>query len=145
MKTETTPIALFLLVVIGALLALTLIFENPFERWHTEEKAKEDAKVAKQVAVYHTKLDFTWSKGGFDNVLLANFKIRNDNEFPIKDVTITCNYTAASGTELGSNTQTIYEVVKAKSTKSINNFNMGLIHSQTGGMRCEVTDIVLGH
>jgi hypothetical protein len=135
---------LFLLSVMGVLIAITLIFENPLDRWHAEEKVKEEAKVAKQVALYHTKLDFIWSKGGFDKVMLADFKIKNDNEFPIKDVTITCNHAAPSGTKLGSNTQTIYEVVKAKSTKRINNFNMGFIHSQTGGSRCEVTDLVLG-
>ena len=131
---------LFLLGIIGALIVIPMIFNKPST---TQRDAKEDAKVAKQVAVYHTKLDFTWSKGGFNNVMLADFKIKNDNEFPIKDVTITCNHAARSGTKLGSNTQTIYEVVKAKSTKRINNFNMGFIHSQTGGSRCEVTDLVM--
>lgn len=91
------------------------------------------------------EIRFHFGKGGFDNVMIVDFKVNNENEFPIKDFTITCNHAAPSGTKLGSNTQKIYEVVKAKSTKRINNFNMGLIDSQVGGSRCEVTALVMGN
>jgi hypothetical protein len=31
---------------------------------------------------------FNWYKSGFDNVMLADFVFKNDNEFPVKDLTV---------------------------------------------------------
>src|SRR3984893_6941382 len=74
--------------------------------------------------------NFNWYKGGFDNIMLADFVFKNDNDFPVKDLTVECIHSAPSGTKIDENTRTIYEVFPAKGTKSILTFNMGFIHSQ---------------
>ena len=85
----------------------------------------------------------SWSKGGFDNVMLANFTIKNPTKYPVKDITVTCTHSAPSGTEIDSNTRTIYESVQPKAQKRIRDFNMGFIHTQAQTTRCEIKELVV--
>src|SRR6266849_1410843 len=72
--------------------------------------------------------DWNWSKGGFDTVMIANFNIKNDNPFSVKDLKVRCMHRAPSGTEIDRNTRTIYEIVPAHGIKRIRDFSMGFIH-----------------
>ena len=87
-------------------------------------------------------LGFTWEKGGFDDIMFADFTLRNIASYAVKDVEITCNFFAPSGTKIDSNTRTIYELVPANSTKKVKHFDMGFIHSQAKGASCRVTNLV---
>jgi len=96
-------------------------------------------------ALQNVKLvDFSWSTGGFNSVMLATFVIKNDNDFPVKDITITCTHFAQSGTEIDSNTHTIYDVVKAKKKRTFREVNMGFIHSQAASSRCGIKSFSAG-
>ena len=86
-------------------------------------------------------VDFSWNKGGFDSVMLAKFVLRNNNDFPVKDIKIKCTHRAKSGTVIDSNTRVIYDLIEAKSRKTIRDFNMGFIHSQVDTSSCEVTKV----
>jgi hypothetical protein len=86
---------------------------------------------------------WNWHKGGFENIMLADFVFKNDNDFPVKDLTVECIHSAPSGTKIDQNTRTIYEVFPAKRTKSILKFNMGFIHSQAERSLCHITDYQL--
>ena len=88
-------------------------------------------------------LDFAWSKKGFDNIMSANFTIKNMSELDVKDIEITCNHYSKSKTKIDSNTRTIYEVFKKHSTRTISDFDMGFIHSQANSSSCEITDFVI--
>jgi hypothetical protein len=96
--------------------------------------SRDDAK--RQV-----KVDFTWSKGGFDSIMLVNFTFTNPTPYPARDITVTCVHSAPSGTEIDRNTRTIYEVVPAKGRKVVRDFNMGFIHSQATSSRCRIDDL----
>jgi hypothetical protein len=85
----------------------------------------------------------SWTKGGFDSVMIANFTVKNPTKYSVKDISVTCTHYAASGTEIDSNTRTIYEMVKAKDQKRIREFNMGFIHSQTQRTRCQIDDLAV--
>jgi hypothetical protein len=87
--------------------------------------------------------EFKWRKGGFDNIMLATFTLNNKSRFNVKDITVRCEHAAPSGTTIDSNRGTIYEVVKAKSKKTVREFNMGFIHSQARSSGCVVQDLVL--
>jgi hypothetical protein len=96
-----------------------------------------------ETALNNTKLvDFSWSKGGFDNVMLATFVIKNNNDFPIKDITVKCTHSAKSGTEIDSNTHTIYDTIKPHKKRTFREVNMGFIHSQAASSGCTVTGVV---
>ena len=51
-----------------------------------------------------------------------------------------CTHSAPSGTEIDSNTRTIYELVPAGSKKVVKDFNMGFIHSQAASTYCQIVD-----
>ncbi len=87
-------------------------------------------------------VDFSWKTGGFDNIMLATFVVRNNNDFAVKDITIRCNHSAKSGTEIDSNTKTIYETIDPKKKRTFRDFNMGFIHSQASKSRCQITSVL---
>ena len=100
---------------------------------------REEPKV---VAMRDVKLKLnSWKKGGFDSIMLVNLTIENPTEYSVKDVSITCTHYAPSGTEIDSNSRTVYEVVPAKGRKAIREFNMGFIHSQASTTNCEIRDL----
>lgn len=95
----------------------------------------------RQVALKSVDLDFSWNKIGFDNIMEGNFSIKNNSDFDIKDIEITCTHYAKSGTKIDSNTRVIYDLVSAKSTKKIEKFNMGFMHTQAEKTGCAITDL----
>jgi hypothetical protein len=92
-------------------------------------------------ALSKIKLDFTWSTD--DVIMTANFVVKNEGDRGIKDFEITCNHTAKSGSLIDSNTRTIYDIVKAHSTKRFPNFNMGFIHAQAAQSSCRVVNLTV--
>ena len=82
-----------------------------------------------------------WTKDGFGSVMIVNSAtVTNDAIFDIKDFTLKCVHYAPSGTEIDSNTRTIFEVVPANGTRTIRNFNMGFIASQAESTSCEISN-----
>src|SRR5947209_309042 len=59
-----------------------------------------------------------------DRELIATFVIRNDNGFDIKDTEIVCTHFGISGTQIDSNTRTIYELVPARSWRQVRDIKM---------------------
>jgi len=89
------------------------------------------------------KLEFNWGTTAGGSIMVANFTIRNPTKYSIKEIEITCRHSAPSGTEIDSNRRTIYESIKANSSRTFKNFNMGFIHDQATRSRCEITDFGL--
>ena len=75
-------------------------------------------------------VEWKWNKVAGGSVMEASFKIRNKGKIAFKDIEIECVHSAASGTQIDSNTRTIFEIVKPGETREIKDFNMGFIHSQ---------------
>jgi hypothetical protein len=85
---------------------------------------------------------WSWQKGGFDSVMIATFTFKNNNDFPVKDVTVRCVHTAPSGTVIDDNTRTIYERIEPHKKHTVRDFSMGFIHSQANRSSCQVTGVV---
>lgn len=96
--------------------------------------SREDAKGM-------VSFDYKWSKSGLGMVMEVDFTFTNRSPYPAKDITVTCTHYAPSGTEIDSNTRTIYEIIPAKGKKTIRNFNMGFIHSQASSTSCKIDDL----
>lgn len=91
-------------------------------------------------------VDFTWEKGGFGTVMMANFTVRNDSPVDVADPRIRCNHIAEDGVVLDQNAGTAYGVIKAHSTTRIANVNMGFLSGQTASSRhtktnCEIVTL----
>jgi hypothetical protein len=82
-----------------------------------------------------------WTKGGFGNVMIADFVVKNENKFDIKDFRIVCRGTAASGTALGVTELVLYQQVKSKSKRAFKKVNMGFVDGQTASETCELADV----
>jgi hypothetical protein len=109
---------------------------------HSENGASTaQALDPKSTALPLIGLDYKWRKEGFDDVMEADFTVKNGSSYDIKDIEITCHHFGKSGTEIDSNTRTIFDVVKAHSTKKFLKFNMGLIHTQAARSSCAITNL----
>lgn len=75
--------------------------------------------------------------------MVASFSFTNGSNHDVKDVEITCKHYAPSGTQIDENTRTIYEVFQAHKKKRIQEFEMGLIHSQAVRTNCKITDFTM--
>lgn len=125
-----------LLGIIGAL-ASTL---NPHTT-STSSVSIPAPKPPKEIAMQNVSVDMKWSKGGFDAVMLADLTITNKSIYPVKDIEIKCTHYANSGTQIDSNTRTLFEIVPANSKKTFKKFNMGFINTQVARSGCEITDL----
>lgn len=85
--------------------------------------------------------DYKWGKSAFDMVMEVDFTFTNRSPYPAKDITVTCTHFAPSGTEIDSNTRTIYEIIPAKGKKLIKKFNMGFIHTQATSTTCKIDNL----
>lgn len=81
---------------------------------------------------------FNWYKGGFDSVMLADLRVKNENDFPVKDLAIACELFSESNTKLGEAGSVIYQTFAPHKSKSVSRVNMGFIHSQAASANCEV-------
>jgi hypothetical protein len=103
----------------------------------TPAPPRED-EAAKHVEI--TK--WSWRKGGFDNIMFATFTFKNNNDFAVKDITVQCVHSAASGTTIDDNTRTIYKRIAAHKKLTVHDFDMGFIHSQAERSNCTVKSVV---
>jgi hypothetical protein len=133
------PLKIFLILFALFLIGKLSAPDKPSYR--SSQSAEAPSMSPKEAALAAVKLDFAWSKGGFENIMMADFTIDNKGERDIKDIEITCDHMGKSGTRIDSNTRTIYDIVKAKSRKKFNKFNMGLIHSQAASSSCRISDL----
>ena len=81
--------------------------------------------------------DFEWTTKY--SILYIDAKIGNPTKKPIKDMNIHCYFYSKSGTLLGRQYKTIYDIVPANSKKTFKHFRMGFIHSQTNSIECSLT------
>ena len=110
------------------------------EEMRRQSEQSELARQRKWPKDYLT-LDFTWTAGGFGAVMVANFTIKSTLQFPVRDIAVRCTGSGNSGTELGVVRQTLYEIIPPKSTKRINNINMGFIPGQMTRANCEIMSV----
>ncbi|GAC1374131.1 MAG: hypothetical protein NVSMB40_11090 [Aquirhabdus sp.] len=105
--------------------------------------SSESSLSPKEMAIQKMKLDFDWSKGGFDSIMMLDLKINNSSKVDVKDIEIKCEDYSNSGTNIDNNEKTLYEIVKAGETKKFKKFNMGFIHSQAQKTSCSIVDLTV--
>jgi hypothetical protein len=137
---KKTSLMTWLVTVLLVLVAIGYFSGNSGSGTSNTASSKRELSP-KEIAMKNVKLDFTWNKIGFDNIMEANFTITNKSQYQIKDIEITCTHFAKSGTRIDSNERTIYDIVPAKSKKTFNKFNMGFIHTQAVKTNCAITDL----
>lgn len=150
--TVSTKAKAIMLLVVASLVILYIAFsgeDKPKSKPTAQQasthsvRTESPAVTTKKKVMGELELDFSWSKGGFKNVMIADFTITNPTDYSVKDIEITCTHFGPSGTRIDSNTRTIYDRIPPKTTKTFDDFNMGIIHSQSAGSSCKITGITI--
>lgn len=128
---KKTSITTWFVTGIIALIALGAIMPD--------DSATSSYSYGPQLESKVTLEKISWRKGGFDNVAVVDATIKNANTVAVKDVQVTCEAVASSGTGLGTVKQTVYETIAPEKTKRVRDLNMGFIHTQTKNISCRVT------
>lgn len=80
----------------------------------------------------------SWKTGGFGSVAIMTVRVSNSNDFEVKDIAISCRFSANSGTVLNERSYTIYETIKPKSKRTFKDLNVGFINSQAARGGCSL-------
>lgn len=141
-KVPSSTAAIGCLIVIGLFVLLPVIgrLGSPSGSTGPPSATPTDSR---DVLLQSVQLEYSWSKSGFGNVMVADFTVKNPTQYRFKDFEIRCDHAGPSGTHIDSNTRTMYEVVQPKSTKKMKGVNMGFIHSQAATSSCRITDLVV--
>jgi hypothetical protein len=108
----------------------------------TKQVEAQPAQLTKKDLLAKMRIGgFAFDRVAFGSVMEARFVIYNDNPVPVKDIEITCEHTANSGTKIDSNTRTIYERIEKRSYYAVPKMNMGFIHSAVARSSCTVTNL----
>lgn len=87
--------------------------------------------------------NLTWMEPASASAMNADLKIKNASQYTIKDIVIRCGYYDKSGTDIVSNTETIYGLIKPNTSKMFKNVKMRIINSQAEKNGCAVLDFKL--
>lgn len=74
--------------------------------------------------------------------MVASFRVRNNNPFPVKDFVIECRTFAPSGTVLTKLRYTLYEDLAREFGKAFKDVTLGLVNSQSDRAACDIVDAV---
>jgi len=77
------------------------------------------------------------------NVFLAEFTIENRTPYAIKDISITCDQIAPTGTIIQSHAETIYDIIKPTTRSTYSPIPFGTKHRQTQSLQCQITNFTV--
>jgi hypothetical protein len=115
---------------------------RPAESTRTERPPRSLTRPSNPASV--PILHFSWRKDGRDAVMMATFRIRNTNPFPVKDIVIRCTHTAPSGTVIDSNARTVSQIIQPEADLWVRDMNMGSIHDQAANSTCSTIGFTPG-
>ena len=78
----------------------------------------------------------------FGRMAYVTVDVRNDNDFPVRDVLFNCEERSASGSMITGLGTTFYAIVPPHGTLRSPEMRIGRIHDQTASIRCEVINVM---
>jgi hypothetical protein len=143
--------------VIGWFLVLCFVYAVFFNDKATTPKEKYPETHAEWYAYYEklnaerakpeamkSQLTFgnAWTSERQHDMFLAlrNIKLVNPTPHSYKDIEITCEGFAASGTKIDKNIRVQYVIVPANQTIDLGTVEMGFLHDQVKEVECKITN-----
>ncbi len=77
------------------------------------------------------------------NDFLMAFTIENRAPFAIKDISITCDQIAPTGTVITSHVETLYDMIKPSTRSTYTPIPYGHKHRQTQSLQCQITNFTV--
>lgn len=128
------------LVIFGALVVLGLIM-SPSGDTVVPASPAPTPPPPDPLVVYRDSLDLeivSWQRGGFENVMIASFRVGNQGSREVSDVRIHCDLSAESGTQVSQVGHTVLRVFPPGRATRVNDVNMGFINSQSRQAGCRI-------
>jgi hypothetical protein len=135
-----TGFALFLgIAVVGTAMSAPSTGSASASNTPTSKQADQQAQAVDALKI--TEID--WHKGGFNNIMMLNATVQNSGKRDVKDIKVVCDHSSDGQTKIDSNSATIYGPFPAGKSKSIHEFDMGVVHDQAKGTNCSIVHATL--
>jgi hypothetical protein len=143
LRRELAPVFRSTIAELPAVSTVRAAADKLTERITAHQEAIRQEKLAFENANPVRDLDVTsssWHKGGFGVVPIWVVTIRNNSKVAVfSDIEYRTSYSAPSGTDVGSNTGTILDVIRPGQTRTFE-VNDGFINSQATQASFVITD-----
>jgi hypothetical protein len=78
----------------------------------------------------------SWRRGGLGSKALVTFTLRNDNDYAVRDIEISCAFARRDGSHLTDRTRLIHDTVNMKSRKTFARMHIGFVNVNASGAKC---------
>lgn len=78
----------------------------------------------------------TWRRGGLGSKAMVTFTLRNDNDYAVKDVEISCAFNRRDGSHLTDRKRVLAETVNMKSRKTFAQVHIGFLNINAMQAKC---------
>jgi hypothetical protein len=80
----------------------------------------------------------SWRRGGLGSKALVTFTVRNDNDYAVKDVEISCSFSRRDGSHLTDRRRVLPDTVNMKSRKTFAHVPIGFVNVNANGASCSL-------
>ena len=78
----------------------------------------------------------SWRRGGLGSNALVTLNLRNGNDYPVKDVAITCAFARRDGSHLTDRTRVIHDTVNSRSRRTFARMHVGFVNINADRAKC---------
>jgi hypothetical protein len=78
----------------------------------------------------------SWRRGGLGSNAMVTFTLRNSNDYPVRDIQISCAFNRRDGSHLTDRTRTIHDTVNMKSRKTFARMHVGFVNINADTAKC---------
>jgi hypothetical protein len=80
----------------------------------------------------------SWRRGGLGSKALVTFRLRNGNDYAVKDVEIACAFTRRDGSHLTQRKRIIHDIVSMKSARTFARMHIGFVNVHADKAKCSL-------
>lgn len=78
----------------------------------------------------------SWRRGGLGSNALVTFTLRNNNDYAVKDIAISCAFARRDGTHLTDRTRVISDIVNKDSRRTFPRMHVGFVNINAAKAKC---------
>ena len=80
----------------------------------------------------------SWRRGGLGSKALVTFTLRNGNDYPVKDIEISCAFARRDGSHLTDRRRIIHDTVKNNGRKTFARLHVGFVNVNADRAKCSL-------
>ena len=80
----------------------------------------------------------SWRRGGLGSKALVTFTLRNGNDYPVKDIEISCAFARRDGSHLTDRRRMIHDTVKNRGRRTFARLHVGFVNVNADRAKCSL-------